>query len=104
MYETLDAVVLVLELAGMSKEEIELSVRDRTVWISGYRRRPAPRVRKQYHRLEILTGRFEMELELPSGFDATRVRASYQDGLLRVVLPRAAAPPPKGATITLEWA
>ncbi len=89
VYETEDGLVVKVELAGMRREDLELSVEGNQLRISGQRsdeRRPAQR---RFLVMEINYGAFERAIDLPPGFDLANARASYQNGFLRVDVPAA---------------
>ncbi len=87
VYETDDTVVIRVEIAGMREEDFKIALEDRFVTIHGTRL-DVPE-RRAYHQLEIPFGEFSTEVELPCPVSADRANAVYQDGLLRVVLPKA---------------
>ena len=83
--------VVVVELAGVDPDSIELSVEERALTISGGRARP--RVPGQvYQQAEIEYGRFERRLALVHDIDPEAASASYESGLLRLTLPIADRP------------
>ena len=80
--------VLVVELAGVDPESIEVAVEERALTISGERQRP--RVAGQvYQQAEIEYGRFERRIALERDIDAGGATAEYEAGMLRVTLPAA---------------
>ncbi len=84
--------VLVVELAGVDPESIEIAVEERALTISG--ERPRPRVAGQvYQQAEIDYGRFERRLALDRDIDAASADASYEAGMLRITLPVARRAP-----------
>jgi HSP20 family protein len=88
------AVHVVVELAGVDPAEVDLAVSDGVLVVSGTRRRPAREARK-YEHIEIDYGPFERRIALGEGIDGGTAQASYEHGLLTVVLPfatRAASP------------
>lgn len=88
------AVHVVVELAGVDPAEVELAVADGVLVVSGHRRRPATRARR-YEHIEIDYGPFERRIAIGDGFDGGAAEASYENGLLTIVLPlraRAAGP------------
>jgi len=96
-----DARVL-LELAGVPRESIQVTIRGRVLEVTG-RREPPPRAQgTAYHRAEIYFGTFHRVVELPWEADADSVKALYRDGMLRVRLRRAPVPAP--AEIEIEGA
>ena len=82
------ALHVVLELPGMDPDSVELVVTGRSFMVSGTRERPtAPGAR--YQQMEIEYGVFQRRIELGEDVDPSRASASYERGLLRVVLPLA---------------
>jgi HSP20 family protein len=92
LYETADEFILTAELPGLSRNEIDLHVEETRVVIRGERtagpRRDVPRA--QFHRVERGHGRFARVLALPEVVDVDKVSADLKDGILTVVLPKAA--------------
>ncbi len=81
--------VVMVELAGVDAESIEVSVEQRALTISGSRTRP--RVAGQvYQQAEIEYGRFERRIPLDRDVDTAAASATYEAGLLRITLPLAA--------------
>jgi HSP20 family protein len=78
--------VVVVELAGVDPDSIELSVEERALTISGSR--PRPRVPGQvYQQAEIEYGRFERRIPLGHDIAAASASAVYEAGMLRITLP-----------------
>ena len=94
------ALHLVLELPGMDPDSVELLVSGRTFVVSGNRERPiVPGAR--YQQMEIEYGPFQRRIELGHDVDAADATASYERGLLSVVLPLADRAAPQ-AQIAIE--
>ena len=91
---------MVVELPGLKKEEIEISLHDDTLTISGERKREESS--EQEFLTERLYGKFQRSLTLPTAVDAEKVKASYKDGLLQVVLPKAEEAKPKQIEVALK--
>jgi HSP20 family protein len=82
------ALNIVLELPGTDPDSIELVVAGRSFTVSGMRERPiVPGAR--YQQMEIEYGPFQRRIALSEDVDTTQAAASYEGGLLRVVLPLA---------------
>ncbi len=78
--------VVVVELAGVEPESIEISVADRSLTIGGQRTRP--RVEGQvYQQAEVEWGRFERQIPLEQDVSAASASAEYSAGMLRITLP-----------------
>lgn len=81
--------VIKVELAGIRKEDLEISVEGARLTISGARRDECRSGGCNFQVMEIHYGEFESVVELPAGFDLGQARASYQNGFLRVDVPAA---------------
>lgn len=87
LYETEDAFIVRIEVAGMNKEEFCVSLDDNRLDVSGSR--PDIALNRAYHQIEIPFGNFRSTITLPSPVDGTGVTAEYHDGFLLVTLPKA---------------
>jgi HSP20 family protein len=79
---------VVVELAGVSEEDIEILVSENIFIIRGERRNTGFAGRKIYHQMEITSGPFERAVLLPSKVNAAQSNASYKNGLVEVVIPK----------------
>lgn len=86
-----DARVLV-ELAGVPRESIQVRLRGRVLEVSGRREMPRSPGDTHYHRAEIYFGDFRRALELPWDADASSIEAQFKDGMLSIRLSRALTP------------
>jgi HSP20 family protein len=94
LYETGDHFVAVVELPGMRKDDIDISLHDGTLTISGERKRDNNNG-ETAQRTERYVGTFRRSIALPTRVDANKVSATYQDGILKVTLPKAEEAKPK---------
>ena len=94
--------VVVVELAGVEPDSIEIEVEERALTIAGQRLRP--RLAGQvYQQAEIEYGRFERRISLGRDIDAKSASAVYEAGLLRITLPVARRPTrPRHAAIVVR--
>jgi len=86
--ETPDAFMVLAEVSGLKKDEIQVTVKRNMVYLSGKRQRPPMANAVRYLQMEIEYGTFERTLELPVLVDEPRIEAHYRDGLLTVILPK----------------
>jgi HSP20 family protein len=94
------AIKIVVEIAGADPDRVQVVLDGRRLLIAGDR--PRPRGEGEFwYRSEIEYGPFERQLELAEDVDAAATRATYERGLLRIVLPIAARTP-KAATVPIE--
>ena len=96
LYQSNDNVVALVELPGMRKEEIEISLHDGTLTIRGERKRESSSGNgEKAERTERYIGRFRRSIALPTRVDAGKISATYRDGVLTVTLPKAEEVKPK---------
>ena len=86
VYETDEAVIVKVEIAGMNPEDIQISFVDRVLTVRGSRRDTDAKL--SYHCLEIPYGEFDSEVVLPGLYDEDAIEARYESGFLRIVLPK----------------
>lgn len=86
--ENEDNYVIEADLPGMKKEDIELVVVDNLVTVKGERKVETTGRRDGYHRFERQYGGFTRTFEIPGGFKTDDVNAHFEDGVLRVTLPK----------------
>lgn len=92
VYETDDCVVVKVEIAGMEEGEFTISLSDRDMTITGVRHDPVAKTQGStlsYQQMEIRYGDFETEVYLPWAIVEDEIEATYEDGFLKVVLPKA---------------
>jgi HSP20 family protein len=87
------AVTLVVDLSGIDPEQVSIEVTERTVLLSGVRLRPKLGCRVSYRQMEIEYGPFQRRVTLAEDVDPARAEATYEAGLLTVVMPLAQKPP-----------
>jgi HSP20 family protein len=95
LYESNDDVIAAVELPGMRKEDIEISLHDGTLTISGERKRESSGNGEKAERTERYIGTFRRSVALSTRVDANKVSATYRDGILTVTLPKAEEVKPK---------
>ena len=86
-YETEEAFVVRVEIAGMREEDFEVILEENILFISGSR--PDLPERRAYHQMEIRFGKFTTAVGLPAPVDVDAARAEYKDGFLTISLPKA---------------
>ncbi len=88
MYETPEEIIIVGEISGVDKEDLEVELDQKAVKITGLRRETARVPGIKYHLAEIVYGKFERILLLPMPINPEEVKASYTNGLLKVTMPK----------------
>ena len=94
-----DQFVVLAELPGTKKEDLKISLHEGIVTISGERKGTAKPEEARWVRNEIGAGRFQRSVELPAPVNGVKITATLNDGILRVILPKAEEARPKEITI-----
>jgi len=88
IFEKEDAIVVVVELPGVTKNDIDARVEQGVLLITGEREKDVPTGTRHVHQLEIPSGRFVRALPLPDDVDADQIEAAYESGYLVFTLPK----------------
>lgn len=86
VYEDDAGLVVQVEIAGMRSEDFSISLAGQMLVVAGVRTDSASK--QMYHQMEIRFGEFRAEVYLPWSVEPEDVEASYEDGFLKVCLPR----------------
>ena len=95
LYEDKENVYVRVEVPGMKKEDIELSLHNGTLSVSGERKSDETFKDAEVYREERFFGRFQRTVSLPTAVASDKVKAHYKDGILTVTLPKAEEAKPK---------
>jgi HSP20 family protein len=87
VYETENAMVVRVEVAGMREDNFSIELNGRELIIRGVRQDTDER--RAFHQMEIRFSEFVLSLELPFYISTEQVQAVYNNGFLRVMLPKA---------------
>lgn len=90
------------ELPGLKKDDINISLHDGMLSISGERRHEEKVEEGQVFRNERYFGKFHRSVALPTLVDAGKVKAAYEDGILHITLPKAEEAKPKQISIDVK--
>ena len=84
--------VIEVELAAINKEDLELTIEAKRLIIRGERADGGRRQRCQYLVKELRYGPFESVIEIPPDYDLAQAKVAYQNGILRIEVPRKPEP------------
>ncbi|MBN1483258.1 MAG: Hsp20/alpha crystallin family protein [Chloroflexia bacterium] len=98
MYETDDHLVVRSDLPGLKPEEVDISITGDTLTIKG-EFRSEEEERGDVYMQERCYGRFQRSVALPTGVDSDAAEATFEDGVLKVTLPKAEEAKPKQITV-----
>jgi len=102
VHQDKDNVYVKVELPGMKKEEIDISLHEGMLTISGERKQESEVNEGDTFRSERFFGRFHRTVTLPTMVDGSRVKATYKDGILTVELPKAEEAKPKQIQVNVS--
>ncbi|HET9488199.1 MAG TPA: Hsp20/alpha crystallin family protein [Methylomirabilota bacterium] len=87
-WETATALEVIVDLAGVEEDAVEVQLFEDVLVVEGDRHLPACQREAIYHAATIRQGPFRVEVPLPSPVDAERVHVRYDRGLLHITLPK----------------
>lgn len=88
VYETDEHVVVMMELAGVREEDVEVTIFHDVLLVSGIREDKSRPERVRYHEMGLNFGRFRAEVFLPIRVSADCAEAKYENGFLSIWLPK----------------
>jgi HSP20 family protein len=104
VYSNENEVVVLAAVPGMNPEDLNISIDKSTVTLSGTLRSASDSEEGKnasWHLSELTYGSFERSLTLPFQFDANRAEATFDNGMLRLVLPKAESEKPRQIKVTV---
>ena len=102
VHEDKDNFVVQAELPGMKREEIDVSLHDGVLSISGERKTEKKYEEAEVYRTERFFGKFQRTVTLPTPVAADKVKAQYKDGVLTITLPKIEAAKPKQIDVNVN--
>ena len=100
--ESKDSYLIRAEVPGMKKEDFSLEVKDNTLTLSGEKKLEQPAEGVEYRRVERVAGKFVRTFTLPELVKHDAIKATYQDGVLEIQVPKAEEAKPKQIKITVH--
>jgi HSP20 family protein len=102
LFEDKDNLYVKMELPGMRKEDIDLSLHDGSLSISGERKSEEKFKDAEVYRAERFYGRFQRTVTLPTPVATDKVKAQYKDGVLFITLPKSEEAKPKHIDVNVS--
>jgi len=102
IFEEGDTVVVKAELPGMNKDNIDVSVTDSAMTISGEKKHEEKVDKKNYHRMERSYGSFSRSFRLPAEVQMDKAKANFKDGVLEIRVPKTEAARSKEKKIPIQ--
>lgn len=103
MVEYEDRYEVIVELPGVEKENIRVSIRDNSLIISGEKKEHYEKKdNMNFHYQSISYGKFQAEVSVPSDAEIEKISANYKNGVLKLTLPKSARVEAKEIDIKFE--
>ena len=91
-----------VELPGVSKEDVEITMQENILTIRGEKKQEKESTGSSYHRLERSYGSFQRSFTLPTSVKHDKVEAAFNDGILTITLPKAEEAKPKEIKVEVK--
>jgi HSP20 family protein len=95
VYETGESIVLKADLPDVDKDEVDISIENNILTIKGERKREHEIKENNFYRMERSYGSFSRSFTLPPTVASDKVEASFNDGVLTLILPKREESKPK---------
>lgn len=99
IYETGNELVLTAEVPGIDEKDIEIKIEDDTLTLKGERKFEKETKEENFHRIERSYGSFFRAFALPNSIDTDRIQAEFENGVLKIVMPKRQELKPKTVKI-----
>ena len=101
LVETDDHFVLRADLPGLSEDDVDVTLENDILTVSGQRKAETETREKGYYRVERASGSFRRSLSLPEGVDPDAIEANFDKGVLEVRIPKPEQRKPRKVAITV---
>lgn len=102
IYEAGGSLVLEAELPGIDPKDIDVTVDDGVLTVRGERRHEREVEEENYYRVERAYGSFQRSVRLPADVEPDKIKASYDAGVLKVMVPKAEHQKTRAVPVTIE--
>ena len=100
VYETESSIEIEMEAPGIDEKDLNVKLEDNTLTISGERNYEKKEEKYNYYRMERSYGSFKRSFLLPDNVDKDAIKAKYENGILKLSLPKKMKSKPKEISIT----
>ena len=94
-----DHLTITMELPGLTKEELDVTLENGVLSVSGEKKLERKTDEEHYHAVERRTGSFRRSVSLPSDIDADKADASFENGVLTITVPKSEQVKPKRLSV-----
>jgi HSP20 family protein len=100
--EDKDNFAISMELPGLKKEDVKLTFKEGTLTVEGERKQEEETEDVNYHRVERRYGKFLRSFKLPTYVKEDKIEATFKDGILNIVVPKAEEVKPKQIQVKIS--
>jgi HSP20 family protein len=100
--ETDNSVVVTAELPGVKQEDVDITIVNDVLTLKGEKKEEKEEKKENYHRIERRFGSFQRTINLPTGVQADKAKATCKDGVLTITVPKSEEARPKTIKINVE--
>ncbi len=102
MKEDAESIVVNIEVPGVKKDDIKVTLRGNQLIVTGERKFEKEKKDETYHRIERSYGKFQRVITIPVEVDQSKIKATYENGILSITLPKTEKEKPKEIEISLK--
>ena len=102
IHENNEAYVVKAELPAVKREDVTLTLEDNILTLKGERKTEEVSDDHKVHRVERAFGSFQRSFQLPEAIDEDKIVATFNDGVLQVMLPKHVEPKAKAKSISID--
>lgn len=102
MKEDSESIVVNIEVPGVKKDDIKVTLRGNQLIVTGERKFEKEKKDETYHRIERSYGKFQRVITIPVEVDQSKIKATYENGILSITLPKTEKEKPKEIEISLK--
>ena len=102
VFDKKDAIVVKAEIPGVDKKDVSITISENELTIKGEVKKEQEVNEKDYYHCERSYGTFSRTIGLPGSIDKSKVKASYKDGILEILLPKSEEAKPKEIKLEIE--
>ncbi|HSE66109.1 MAG TPA: Hsp20/alpha crystallin family protein [Gemmatimonadales bacterium] len=102
VFEDKESLKIVAELPGLKPEDVKITLENSTLTLRGEKKQIAEEKTERVHRYERSYGSFERSFSLPNTVEADEVNASFENGVLTIILPKAERAKPREIAVAAK--
>lgn len=102
IYEDEHSVVIKAEVPDVEQKDIDIRIENNTLTLRGERKHSSDVKKENYYRVERYFGQFQRSFSLPHSIDQDKVQASYDKGILTIILPKLAETKQKQISVEVK--